>query len=366
MSAGPELPAVGPASPNRARGEKNGNFSLTDQQIAAILQMKAMGKSNAKIAERFETDASTVWRIVTGKSRADVRPDLPRVPSQAGKRRGQAHGRAVVPDAAIPEILAAAKRGVTYAKLARDHGTCASNIGCIVRRETRREAGDLDRPVKRRDKLSDDQVEAIRLRLAAGARGVDLAREYDVSPATICEYKTGRKRPHAGGQAVPALPFPYHGEANPNAKLTDSQAADLRLPSAAEVSNTELAGPLGVDRRTVSRARKAETFQHVEVDATVPPVRLAGPRDPVSVFVVGKGWVSKGRLPAARYDVVKALADAYPVGLLGDILGSISGRGGWWHVLQMMLETDPDWAAVIHFPDASRGDTYRFIWPTNA
>lgn len=45
-----------------------------------------------------------------------------------------------------------------------------------------------------RAKLSNAQAEAVRLRRAAGERGSDLAREYGVTPATICDIVKGRTR----------------------------------------------------------------------------------------------------------------------------------------------------------------------------
>lgn len=68
--------------------------------------------------------------------------------------------------------------------------TRASNVADMLRHGTH---------VPGRKKLSDEQVVAIRQRAALGARGVDLAADFGVSPSLINEITRGRKRAGAGG-----------------------------------------------------------------------------------------------------------------------------------------------------------------------
>jgi integrase len=96
------------------------------------------------------------------------------------------------------------------------------------------------------------------------------------------------------------------------------------------------------------------------------PVTLASPEGLPSVASRAKPRmrVLKPRLSEPEYDVVKALVEAWPDGLIGNQLRKNSGRGGWRGILDDLVE-DEDWRAVIHFPKTTRGDKFRLVWPSS-
>jgi hypothetical protein len=67
------------------------------------------------------------------------------------------------------------------------------------------------------------------------------------------------------------------------------------------------------------------------------------------------GGVEKGRLTLPQYDVVKALLDAGERGLSKDDLDRKSKHGDARKILKRLAESDPDWKAVISFPDKPGG-----------
>lgn len=114
--------------------------------------------------------------------------------------RGSTHGLAKLTEALVLEIRQRYAVGSTsYRELAAMFGVDRTNIGCIVRGVTWPHVAGADKSVQfnhiRRgeghpsSKLSDAQIADVRRRIAAGERQVDLAREWGVSPATICRWK---------------------------------------------------------------------------------------------------------------------------------------------------------------------------------
>src|SRR5664279_1501087 len=105
---GPELPAVGPAGRNYARGERHGRHKVDNKQVRQIRiaykRRKKTGETLASIGKRFEgISATQVHNIGTGKSWPDA--PGPITPSR-GKPRGEYHHmvKANLPDAKVAEI----------------------------------------------------------------------------------------------------------------------------------------------------------------------------------------------------------------------------------------------------------------------
>jgi hypothetical protein len=83
--------------------------------------------------------------------------------------------------------------------------------------------------------------------------------------------------------------------------------------------------------------------------AETPAVVLGGPREPPIV----RGQ-EKPVLTPARYKVVRTLVDASPKSLSKDQLDDKSGHTDARKILKDLADSDPDWAAVIHFSGPSR------------
>jgi hypothetical protein len=93
-------------------------------------------------------------------------------------------------------------------------------------------------------KLSDEQVRELRHRAAEGERGVDLAKSYGISGASVTQLVTGRTRKGAGGPTRLAKPV---------RKLSGASVLKIRHLRAEGMAVVEIARLYDVDRSHVSK-----------------------------------------------------------------------------------------------------------------
>ena len=349
------------------RGEDNPRHKLTASQVREIRRARDTGKSTVELARRFNVTSTTICQVTSNRTWTDA--GGPVGPERPGKARGEANGRHVLTVDAVVEMRHAyAKGGVTIAELSRLYRVSAFTICQILAGRTWTDAGGPlrgEEEVKPHDKLSINDVAEIRRLLHAGLKTqAELAIQYNVSRGTICRAYHGQSWSDVDGSNGSPRPGPARGEDNGVALLTESTVLEINCRAKAGESQASIARQLDLKSSTVGAVIRGENWSWLERERGTAPVKLAGENRPVFVFVKGKGWVSKGRLSVERYAIYKALASIYPGGLSGPAMRRECGFGGWRKSLKMMAK-DGDHAAVLHLPDATRGDTYRFVWPVD-
>ena len=314
------------------------------------------GQSYAQIALRFKRSKAFVRNAVRGISWMNV--GGPIVSRPPGPLRGENHPRHALSDACRAKICKLAIEGVSRRELSESFGVSIPTVGRIIR----------DRQGKSRPHAKKTKAEIAEIRRAFHEDKVsrtELAKRTGLSYSHLCGLISGREREDAGGNISAPLRFPMCGDDHPNHKLSNADVGEVLRLKAIGVKQVEISQRFKVSQATVSLIVHNKVRKHAdETERSTAPVKLAGPDHPVFVFVKGKGWVSKGRLSVERYAIYKALASVYPGGLSGPAMRTECGFGGWRKSLKMMAK-DGDHAAVLHLPDATRGDTYRFVWPVD-
>lgn len=119
--------------------------------------------------------------------------------------RGSAHPRAVIGEQDALSIRRLAIDGVYTSEIARRLNIHERICSDVIRGVTWKHVGEIPTKITKwrpphpgwgdkspRARLTNDQVDLIRQRLASGEKGAALAREYNVSPCTISSIKVGR------------------------------------------------------------------------------------------------------------------------------------------------------------------------------
>ncbi len=112
-----------------------------------------------------------------------------------GYQAGEANGYAKLTDTKVIAIRARADDGETDQALAEDYGVARATITYIVRGKTwAHVGGPIVTGDRRVGKLTDADVQAIKDLLADGARGVDVASKFNVTPSLVSLIKHGKHR----------------------------------------------------------------------------------------------------------------------------------------------------------------------------
>jgi len=122
-------------------------------------------------------------------------------------------------------------------------------------------------------KLTDEQAQAIREAKAAGARTVDLEREYGVSRFTINSIVRGKT--HTGSQNKGGRPKGNIGFRNPNAKLDADAVFVIRyLYKNGMAKSGILSEMFNVSAANISRILQGNWWKHVPETIEVGPTNL--------------------------------------------------------------------------------------------
>jgi transposase-like protein len=123
-----------------------------------------------------------------------------------------------------------------------------------------------------RARLTEDDVRAIRARLEAGDRQVDIARDYDLDPSHVSHIAAGRTWAHLG---PPIKVAKLRGSQRKSAKLTEDDIPAILSRIERGASLIAVARAFGVGRTTISDIWHGRRWTHVPRPAT------SGPRRPV-------------------------------------------------------------------------------------
>lgn len=112
--------------------------------------------------------------------------------------------------------------------------------------------------------LTDDDVLAIRIARHAGATGRELADQYGISPATVCDITKGRHWKHVGGPIVDESRwYTPPGELHHMAILTDAQVIRIRDLYVNGKSQTELGRLFSVTTSTIWKIVHRKNWLHI-------------------------------------------------------------------------------------------------------
>lgn len=116
----------------------------------------------------------------------------------------------------------------------------------------------------RHAKLTVEDVDSIRLRVAAGATTTDLSREYGVSQCTIAAATRGVHFTNATAAPVDFERGFALGEKHGQSKLNPDKVRKIRRAAKAGASQGALAREYGVHRITIRQVLRGETWIHVK------------------------------------------------------------------------------------------------------
>jgi hypothetical protein len=328
---------------NHARGEDNGNASLTNAQVAEARDAFAGRKRTVrKLASLLKTSRSVLYRAIKGETYPDA-GGLPAKPRHM-PMCGEAHGRAILTKEKVVEMRTFfAKPGVTIAETALHFGHPFGTVAAILRFVTWPDAGGpRRRKVERRDKMSDD-ADVVLLRhlfWEDKVSGIELAQRFKITRSYVSLLVNGRLRRDAGGPMPPPGYLPMRGENNPASKLTDAERAVIGRRSAA-----------GETKAALSREFKVTTGTIRDVLSQIPRqwedmVKLGGRGDRPEVLGVPVAVLSK-----KQHRVIEELIKAGRGGLSRTQLRDNSDVGAAEKVLQALCDRVAAWRRVIRCPD---------------
>lgn len=146
-------------------------------------------------------------------------------------------------DAQVREVREKFAAGARQVDLAREYGVSQNTVSSMVTGRSRQDAGG---PItrSRRRKLTPEDVLAIRSDLAEGAASADIANRYGISQQMVSQISTGLAHADVGGPT--AKPSRRH-----SSPLTVDQVSEIKRRVTAGEARREVAAAFGISRWTV-------------------------------------------------------------------------------------------------------------------
>lgn len=186
---------------------------------------------------------------------------------------GEAHGNAKLTEAQVLNLRERADSGESYGSLGRAFRISDVQAMSIARGESWPHVGGPrtePRPAGKRPapkgaanpaaKLAEEDVVAIRHRIAEGAKRKDVAAAFGISENQLRSIATGKSWKHAGGPITPSR----SQRAKPSevvARIGPGVVAEVRCRHAGGEGTTALARELGVSKRTILNWVQGKTRQ---------------------------------------------------------------------------------------------------------
>jgi transposase len=170
----------------QTRGGDHPGARLTEDQVVEVIGRARRGEAYRAIAKRLGVAPATISQITLGKTWAHVDRGGP-IPQ---RRTG-----AKLTEAAVVEILAMARRGVTQTAIAGEFRVDRTNIVAILAGKTWKDIDRGPEPFPRRygnARLDEEKAREIRALVASGQSRRGVAEEFGVSTATVDSIVTGK------------------------------------------------------------------------------------------------------------------------------------------------------------------------------
>lgn len=116
----------------QAYGDRHSRAVLSEEQVIAMRQMAALGRSRRSISEHFGVSLGCVMKAVAGQNWKH----LPVLPRQRDTARGDSHPRSKLTAAAVTEIRMIASQGATVRSIAARFGVSPSAVRRVLSRQT--------------------------------------------------------------------------------------------------------------------------------------------------------------------------------------------------------------------------------------
>ena len=187
-------------------GEKSAVATITDEIASSIMRMRIEGLGIPGIARRLGLSETLVENVYTGSSWShlhgvDGNPTLAQLKAARSRVRRKAANR-ILTDAMVDGIFAARMRGEGIeeisARLGVPKGTISPVFCGLAFAERLGKHGNPTfeelrsvRAAPKNHKLTEDDIVEIRSLLGQGYLGMDIAKRYGVSKATISNIKRG-------------------------------------------------------------------------------------------------------------------------------------------------------------------------------
>lgn len=161
---------------------------LTDEQVVALRKKFRDGTLQADLAVEYGIAQNTVSSIVTGRTRRDAGGPI----SRGNKRKLTAND--------VVEIRRALADGTSADVIATHYGITQQMVSHIQTGRAYADVrGPVQRPARRAEPLTSEQVAAIKRRVGQGERRPDVAASFGISRWTVDAIMCGRITGRQGG-----------------------------------------------------------------------------------------------------------------------------------------------------------------------
>lgn len=189
-------------------GENSPVATIDNQTVSGIYKSRLDGLTIAEIASNLSLPETTVENVYTGRSWShrlgvDGNPTLSELRASKPKRKHVAHNR-ILTDEMADRIFRGRMEGKSLDEISKEMGLPTGTVSHVYSglsftdrlgkygNPTFEELRSVTSP-NPQQKLTEDDIQEIRHLLSEGYIGVDIARKYGVSRATISNIKTGKR-----------------------------------------------------------------------------------------------------------------------------------------------------------------------------
>jgi transcriptional regulator with XRE-family HTH domain len=190
------------------KGENSPTATITNETVARIYQMRLEGWTAPEIAAELELPKTLIMNIYVGRAwghrlGVDGNPTLAELRAKKKLRTPQRASNRIVTDEMVDHILQARMAGSSIKQIADELGLAKGTVSPVFSglvfthrlgvdgNPTLAELRSVRSPDPRA--LTEDDRTEIRAMLAQGIWGVDIAKCYGISTATVSNIKNGKR-----------------------------------------------------------------------------------------------------------------------------------------------------------------------------